>query len=91
MHGNILQLLYPNFFEWGKIMNKSKFKLMLTSLIFLFGIIISTSVLASNEDIQILKQSEKEYMIYISEHLNTSFEFAFTNEKEADEKISGYK
>jgi len=72
-------------------MNKSKFKLMLTSLIFLFGIIISTSVLASNEDIQILKQSEKEYMIYISEHLNTSFEFAFTNEKQANKEELNYK
>lgn len=62
-------------------MKKLRLKLILMTLIFLVSIIISASVFATNEGIQILKKSEREYMIYISQHLDTSFEFAFSNDK----------
>lgn len=72
-------------------MKNSKLKLMLIGFIFIFGIIISTSVLATNEDIQILKKSDSEYMIYISEHLDSSFEFAFSNDKNSKKEELNYK
>lgn len=72
-------------------MKSSKLKLMLIGFIFVLGIIISTSVLAANEDVQILKKSDSEYMIYISEHLDSSFEFAFSNDKNSNKEELNYK
>lgn len=72
-------------------MKSSRLKLMFTSLVFILGIIMSTSILATNEDVQILQKSENEYMLYLSEHLNTSFEFAFSNDKNANKEELNYK
>lgn len=72
-------------------MKNSKLKLMLAVLLFVFVTILSTSVLATNENVQILEKSDSEYMIYLSGHLNTSFEFAFSNDKNADKEALNYK
>lgn len=72
-------------------MKNLKSKLMLITLVFLISIVISTSIFASNEQIQILQKSEKEYMIYLSGHLDESFEFAFSNDKNIDKQKLNFK
>lgn len=49
------------------------------------------TVNGANENIQIIKKSGNEYLIYISEHMNSQFEFAFSNDQGADKETLGYK
>jgi len=65
---------------------------MLIILIMILGIIPSV-ILATNEEnkIQIYKENEKEYMIYIQNNMNTEFEFAFSNDKNADKTTLTYR
>ena len=44
--------------------------------------LIQTFSFATNEKIQMIKKSENEYMIYVSDLLKEKFEFAFSNSKE---------
>lgn len=49
------------------------------------------TVNGANENIQIIKKSGNEYLIYISEHMDSQFEFAFSNDQGADKETFGYK
>lgn len=72
-------------------MKSLKLKLMIAVLLFLLVLLATTSVFASNEGIQILKKSDNEYMIYISEHLDAPFEFTFSNDKDSNKEELNYK
>lgn len=63
-------------------MNNLKLKLILVTTIIFLGIIaMQTSVLGTNENIELLKKQSGDYLIYIKDNLNTDFEFAFSNNK----------
>lgn len=49
------------------------------------------TVNGANENMQIIKKSGNEYLIYISEHMGSQFEFAFSNDQGADKETLGYK
>ena len=49
------------------------------------------TVNGANENIQIIKKSGNEYLIYISEHMDSQFEFAFSKDQGADKETLGYK
>jgi len=63
-------------------MKNPKLKLITTAIIFgILAFAINFSVYATNENLEIVKKSEKEYMIYINGHLENDFSFAFSNDK----------
>lgn len=71
-----------------------KNKLMLSTIIAIlfisvFGMIYTVN--GTNENMQIIKKSGTQYLIYISGHMNSQFEFAFSNDQEADKETLGYK
>lgn len=68
-----------------------KFKTIILILLVITISSISGIVNASNENIQIIKKSGNEYLIYISEHMDSQFEFAFSNDQGADKETLGYK
>ncbi len=66
-------------------MKFSKLKILL--MVVIIGIItVGMPIIAygTNEDAVIVKQSESEYIIYLKAYLNQEFQFAFSNNKEAD-------
>lgn len=64
-------------------MTNLKNKLMILLIVFILGIVaLQVSVYAVNENIEIVKKSNEDYLIYIKDNLNTDFEFAFSNDKE---------
>lgn len=71
-------------------MQKVKFKILITLGIFIIISLLGTLVYASNENIQIIKESESRYLIYINNNLEDSFDFAFSNDKEADKSTLTY-
>jgi len=67
-------------------MEKLKTKLMV--LLFVFILIFvggQASVYASNENIEIVKISNEDYLIYIKDNLKSDFEFAFSNDKDGND------
>lgn len=72
-------------------MKHSKLKLMLAIIIFFILVVSVTSIFATNEKIQILQKANEEYMIYIQNHLEESFEFAFSNDKNANKEELSYR
>lgn len=73
-------------------MKKFKLELGLMLVVFMITILISiTPIFATNENIQILKKSDTEYLIYIKEHFNEIFEFALTNNTNANKEILIYQ
>ena len=72
-------------------MKHLKLKLMVAIIVLFLLLISSTSIFASNEQIQILQKSDKEYMLYLENHLADSFEFAFSNDKNANKELLMYK
>ena len=72
-------------------MKHSKLKLMLAIIIFSILVVSVTSIFATNEKIQILQKANEEYMIYIQNHLEESFEFAFSNDKNANKEELSYR
>lgn len=63
-------------------MKNLKLKLILFITIIFLGIIaMQTTVLGTNENIELLKKQSGDYLIYIKDNLNTDFEFAFSNNK----------
>lgn len=64
-------------------MGNLKKKIILIAILFFIGLItIQTSVLGTNENIEILKKQSGDYLIYIKDNLNLDFEFAFSNNKD---------
>lgn len=70
-----------------KNMNKALIKKLMLSILLIIVIItlLQNFSLAKSENIQILKKSEKEYIIYIQNLLNNKFKFAFANQKDENE------
>jgi len=72
-------------------MQKSKIK-----LVFLLGLFITIfsllgiSVYAANENVQIIKKSDTDYLIYVKDNINKTFEFAFSNDNSADKDSLTY-
>ena len=65
-------------------MNYFKIKWVLAIVLLIILLSIATSVFATNEEIQIVKKSDNEYMIYLKECLSNDFKFAFSNDKTSD-------
>lgn len=68
----------------------SKAVLCLLTVIMTLALLQGLS-LARSENIQIIKKSENEYMIYVSGLLNEDFEFAFSNDSGADKETLTFK
>ena len=45
---------------------------------------IQSMVLATNEEIQILKKSDSEFILYLKNHMESEFEFSFSNDQPED-------
>ena len=72
-------------------MRNIKSKLIILSLVFILGLVlIQTSVEASNKNIQILGKSNGDYIIYIKDNLSKDFEFAFSNDTNANKEMLEY-
>lgn len=73
-------------------MTKLKSKLIISMLVF-FSIIITMqlSIFATNEKIEIVKNSNTDYLIYIEDNLNSDFEFAFSNDQNIDKTTLTFK
>lgn len=66
-------------------MKKSKLKILLMVVIIgIFTIGMPMVAYGTNENTVIVKQSDNEYLIYLKGYLNKEFQFAFSNNKEAD-------
>lgn len=64
-------------------MENFKSKLLVLMGVFILGIaVLQVSVYASNENIEIVKKSNEDYLIYIKDNLKTDFKFAFSNDKD---------
>lgn len=59
-------------------MRNLNLKIMFLVGIFLLILLLCLPVNAANENIQIVKQSDTDYLIYVNGHLNEAFEFAFS-------------
>ena len=72
------------FFMEGENMKKAlKQKIMLSTLLIIMIItLLQGFSFAKSESTQMIKKGEKEYIIYISNLLNSKFEFAFANKKD---------
>lgn len=72
-------------------MSKLKFKLIILAVAFVIGLVaLQTVAYASNENIQILKKDAENYIIYVKDNESTNFEFAFSNDKDADKTSLSY-
>ena len=73
-------------------MIKSKSKLIISAIVFILVLItMQLSIYAANENIEILEKTNTDYLIYIKDNLTTDFEFAFSNDKDADKTTLTYK
>lgn len=67
-------------------------KLMVLTVMIILGIMLmQSSVYATNENIEILQKSNGDFLIYIKENLATDFEFAFSNDTNADRNTLTYR
>lgn len=67
-------------------------KLMVLAVMIIFGIMLmQSSVYATNENIEILQKSNGDFLIYIKENLTKDFEFAFSNDTNADRDTLTYR
>lgn len=72
-------------------MTSLKSKLIILAIIFILGLVaMQTSIFATNENIQILEKNTGDYIIYVKNNLNTDFEFAFSNDVNADKEALSY-
>ena len=66
-------------------MKPLKLKWVVTIIIILaITLGIQSMVLATNEEIQILKKSDSEYILYLKNHMESEFEFSFSNDQPED-------
>ena len=64
--------------------NQKKQVILIAILFFAVLITIQTSVLGTNDNIEMLKKQSGDYLIYIKDNLNSDFEFAFSNNKDTN-------
>ncbi len=67
-----------------------KLKLIFLVGIFALILLLGVPVNAANENIQLIKQSDTDYLIYINGHLQETFEFAFSDDSTADKETLTY-
>lgn len=73
-------------------MSKLKSKLIISAIIFLLTIVaMQLSIYASNENVEIVKKSDTDYLIYVKDNLNKSFKFAFSNNQNEDKTSLTFK
>lgn len=73
-------------------MTKLKSKLIISAIVFFLTIItMQLSIFATNENIEIVKNSNTDYLIYIKDNLNVDFKFAFSNDPNADKTALTFK
>ncbi len=63
-------------------MKNKKMKWVLITLITSIIMTIATPIYATSENVQVVKKSDNNYLIYVKDNLNIEFEFAFSNNKE---------
>lgn len=69
-------------------MTNFKNKLTVLLIVFILGIaLLQITAYAANENIEIIKKSDNDYLIYIKDNLNTEFEFAFSNNKDGNDLV----
>lgn len=73
-------------------MSKLKSKLIISAIIFLITLVaMQLSIYASNENVEIVKKSDTDYLIYVKNNLNKSFKFAFSNNQNEDKTLLTFK
>lgn len=73
-------------------MSKLKSKLIISAIIFLLTIVaMQLSIYASNENVEIVKKSDTDYLIYVKDNLNKNFKFAFSNNQNEDKTSLTFK
>lgn len=55
--------------------------IFILGIFLIVSLLFATTVYGSNENIQILKESEQKYLIYVKDNLNKTFEFALSNDE----------
>lgn len=71
-------------------MQKFKNKILFIIGIFALIVLLGLPVNAANENIELIKQSETDYLIYFKGHLEEIFEFAFSNDNTIDKETLTY-
>ena len=71
-------------------MRNLKLKIIFLVGIFSLILLLGLPVNAANENIQLLQQSDTDYLIYINKHLGETFEFAFSDDKTVDKDTLTY-
>lgn len=71
-------------------MQNLKLKIIFLVGIFSLILLLGLPVNAANENVQLVKQTETDYLIYINGNLDSSFEFAFSDDNTADKEILTY-
>lgn len=54
--------------------------IFLLGIFLMVSLLLTTTVYGSNENVQILKESDQEYLIYVKDNLDKTFEFALSND-----------
>lgn len=73
-------------------MTKFKSKLIISAIVFVLAIIsMQLSIYATNENIEIVKKSVTDYLIYVENVLEQNFEFAFSKDKNQDKATLIFK
>lgn len=67
------------------------FKLTFLTILVIAVLSLPITVLATNENIEILLNDEGDAIIYLNGHLDEEFEFAFSNDSEADKENLSFK
>lgn len=71
-------------------MQNLKLKIIFLVGIFSLILLLGLPVNAANENVQLVKQTETDYLIYINGNLDSSFEFAFSDDNTADKETLTY-
>lgn len=72
-------------------MHNSKLKILLSVILFVLVTAISMSVYAANDNIEIIKKSDTDYLIYIKDNLGEEFDFAYSNDNTVNRDNLTYK
>lgn len=71
-------------------MQNIKIKILFLIGIFALILLLGLPVNAVNENIELIKQAETDYLIYFNGHLGETFEFAFSNDNTVDKETLTY-
>lgn len=71
-------------------MRNLKLKIIFLVGIFSLILLLGLPVKAANENVQLVKQTDTDYLIYVNGHLYSSFEFAFSDNNTIDKETLTY-